>query len=223
MKCGPRSRVHGILCGMAVVAAVLSPAVGLEAQEGSPAHAHIGHVLDGFGATPDGEGLLPAARAEAEIAATHARLAAGDPTNLEGMRTHARHVLHAVDPGEADGGPGRGFGVRQAAEGIARHIELAAESEGASDNVRTHAAHVAAAARSVADRAREIVEVVGRIEDAYDYTEAGEHVRRLRTLVEDLETGTDADGDGQASWREGEGGLQHVEQHMQLMARGEGL
>jgi len=47
----------------AVTAAFTLPAM---AQE-SPAHAHMGHVADGFGNTPDGEGLLPTAIAEAEV------------------------------------------------------------------------------------------------------------------------------------------------------------
>lgn len=222
MKHGRTLLGYGVFFAAILALAALSTPGELAAQE-NPAHSHIGHVLDGFGPTPDGDGLLPTAQAEAEIAARHADLAASDPSNLEGMRTHARHVLHAVDPSQIDSGPGQGFGVKRAAEGIAQHIQLAADADGASDNVQTHATHVAAAARTVADRADEIVEVVGQIEDAYDYTEAGEHVQRLQTLVNQLTTGADADGDGQIGWQEGEGGLQHVEQHMELMARGEGL
>lgn len=214
---------YGSFLVAALALAAVSSSGELEAQQENAGHAHIGHVLDGFGPTPDGDGLLPTAQAEAEIAAQHAGLAASDPTNLEGMRAHARHVLHAVDPSQIDSGPGQGFGVKRAAEGIAQHVQLAADADGASDNVQTHASHVAAAARTVAARADEIVEVVGQIEDAYDYTEAGEHVQRLQTLAEQLTTGADADGDGQVGWQEGEGGLQHVEQHMELMARGEGL
>lgn len=214
---------HALVLGSTLVLALFSTSGELPAQQGNAAHAHIGHVLDGFGATPNGDGLLPTARAEAEVAANHARLAASDPSNLQGMQIHARHVLHAVDPSQVDSGPGRGYGVSQAAEGIAQHIQLAAQAEGASDNVRTHATHVAAAARTVVQRSEEIVRVVEQIQDAYDYTEGAQHVERLQTLVGQLTTGADADGDGQVGWQEGEGGLQHVEQHIQLMARGEGL
>jgi hypothetical protein len=38
-----------------------------------------------------------------------------------------------------------------------------------------------------------------------------------------LISGEDADGDGQVSWREGEGGLEQAEQHMGFLLRGEGL
>lgn len=210
-----------VACGLALAAAVLTPSAELQAQEGGAAHAHMGHVLEGFGATPDGDGLLPTAQAEAEVAAQHAGLAAADRSNLQGMQLHARHVLHAVDPGQIESGPGLGFGVKQAAEGIAQHIQLAAGAEGASDAVRTHAEHVATAARAVAQRAEEIVDLVDQIENAYDYTEAGEYVGRLETLAEQLTTGADSNGDGQIGLDEG--GLQHVDQHMQLMAGAEGL
>lgn len=210
-------------CAALLALAVAAPNEEARAQQGNAAHTHIGHVLSGFGATPDGAGLLPTALAEAEAAARHAELAAGDPSNLQGMQLHARHVLHAVDPSRIDSGPGQGFGVKRAAEEIARHIELAAGSDGASDAVRTHAAHVAAAARTVARRADEIASVVDEIQDAYDYTEAAGHVERLQTLVRQLTEGADANGDGEVTWQEGEGGLQHVERHMELMASAEGL
>lgn len=195
----------------------------LHAQEPNPAHTHIEHVRSGFPATPDGSGLLTAALADAEVAARHARLAADDPTYLEGMRLHARHVLHAVDPSRIEEGPGSGFGVKRAAEEVARHIELAAAAEGASDPVVVHAEHVAAAARAVAARADEVAEAVTEIEEAYDYTEAGSAVGRLEELVGQLVEGADLTGDGSVGWGEGEGGLQHVEQHVGLLAAGAGL
>ena len=35
--------------------------------------------------------------------------------------------------------------------------------------------------------------------------------------------GMDADGDGEITWQEGEGGLAQAAQHMQFMKEGEGL
>ena len=58
------------------VVATSDPAL---AQE-SASHRHMGHVLDGFGGTPEGQGLLPTAAAEAQVAATHAGLALRNPT-----------------------------------------------------------------------------------------------------------------------------------------------
>ena len=195
----------------------------MAAQAANAAHAHIGHVMHAFGPAPDGQGLLPTARQEAEIAIQHAAFAARDLFDLAAMQLHSRHVLHAVDPTAIESGPGLGFGAKRAAEGVVQHIEMAADSEGASDNVRTHAVHVAAAARTVAARAEEIAALAARIQAASNYDEAGSLVRQLQTLTEELLSGRDADGDGRIGWQEGEGGLDHAQQHMGLMMRGEGL
>ncbi|MDX1541362.1 MAG: hypothetical protein R3349_08145, partial [Geminicoccaceae bacterium] len=105
------------------------------------AHAHMGHVSDAWEDTPDGMGFLPTARAEAEIAAEHAALAARQPDDLEWMQMHAAHVVHALDPSTEAAGPGLGYGVKPAAQGAAKHIVFASEAEDASDNVKLHAEH----------------------------------------------------------------------------------
>lgn len=193
------------------------------AQEVNASHTHIRHVLEAFASTPDGEGLLPTAEAEAQIALQHARLAARDPTDIDAMKRHAGHVMNAIDPTEFEAGPGLGFGVKASAEGIVRHIELAAGSDAASENVRTHARHVAAAARAVAQRADQIVNLAGQILLMSDYNQAYDLVLKLRDPVEEVTTGADVSGDGAISLGEGEGGLEQVGQHVALMAAGEGL
>ena len=77
-----------------------------------PMGAHIGHVLTSFADTPDKVGLLAIAKTEAGIAAQHAGFAARTPTNLESMKRHAAHVLHAIDPTLEAMGPGKGYGVK---------------------------------------------------------------------------------------------------------------
>lgn len=205
--------------------ALLAPLPGAPPRaQTSSAHDHIGHVANGFGGTPDGQGLLPTAVAEAEIVARHAALAAADPTNLDGIKRHIGHMLHAIDPALApDGGPGLGYGVRPAAEGVARHIELAASSDGATDNVKTHAHHVATASRNVVRRADAIVALAQRIRAATSAADAAAPLAQLDVLVQALVAGSDADGDGRIGWQEGEGGLRQMTQHMTLMRRGEGL
>ena len=189
----------------------------------NPAHMHIGHVLTGFPRTPDGAGLLPTAMAEAQTASQHAGLALRDPSNLGAIQTHAAHVLHAVDPSQVENGPGKGFGVIAGAEGAAQHVELAAGAEGASDAVKTHAVHVAAAARAVAERARELAELAASVGEAEDAAAAAEIAGRMKTLADQLVAGADLNGDGQIGWGDGEGGLQHAEQHMGFMTAAEGM
>lgn len=187
------------------------------------AHNHIGHVMDKWNDTPDMVGLLPAAIAEARIAAQHAGLAAKDPSNLDSMKRHTAHVLHAVDPTQIENGPGQGYGVKRAAEGAAKHIMAAANSDGASGAVKTHAEHVATSARNTVARADEIVMLAKKIEMATSASEASSMVADLNTLAQQLLSGQDANGDGRTGWQEGEGGLEVAETHANLMKKAEGL
>ena len=50
---------------------------------GDEARGHIGHVMTGWKDTPDGNGLLPVAIEEAEIALMHAEFAAKKPDDLK--------------------------------------------------------------------------------------------------------------------------------------------
>ena len=193
------------------------------AEQGNAAHTHIGHVADGWRDTPDNQGLLPTAIAEAKIAAQHAALAAKDPSNLDAMKRHTGHVLNAVDPEAMANGPGLGYGVKRAAAGAATHIELAAKSDGASVGVTTHSNHIATSARNTVARADEIIALAGKIQMASSASAAAPLVAELNTLAEQLITGVDANGDGRTGWQEGEGGLQQAEQHLNLLKQGEGL
>lgn len=190
------------------------------APAAAQANPHVGHVAEGFRGTPNGQGLLPTAIAEAEVAAQHAALAARDLEDLNGMKRHAGHVLHAVDPAEGSSGPGAGYGVKRAAEGVAQHIELAARADGASDAVKTHATHIATSARNTAQRAEQIAELARQIEDASETTEAADAVREMNELAQALVAGVDANGDGRVGWQEGEGGLQQAQTHLGLLQGG---
>lgn len=202
------------------VALVASP---IAAVQDSPAHTHMGHVMTGFGGAPDGAGLLPTALAETETAREHVDLAAQDMSNLDWMQQQAEQVLHAVDPSQVGEGPGLGFGVKAAAQGIVQHIELAASSEGASENVQTHAIQVSAAAAAVVERAEEIATLASQVLDASDYTSAEGLVVRMRRLANQLVEGADENDDGEISIGDGEGGLGHVQRHMELMMAGENM
>lgn len=182
---------------------------------------HIGHVVNMFGDTPGGAGLLPMAVMEAKTAATHANLGARDPNNLDAMKLHAGHVLHAVDPSVVNTGPGKGYGVKRAALGVASHIDLAAKTQGASQNVMTHAMHIGSAARSVATRADQVVALARQIQSATTAADAAKLFSQLVPLAAQLYDGFDANGDGRIGWQEGEGGLAQAEQHVTLMLNAE--
>lgn len=192
-------------------------------QQVNMAHTHIGHVMTSFKDTPNQQGFLPAAMAEAKIAAQHAGLAAKAPDNLDAMKLHAGHVIHAIDPTIETKGPGLGYGVKRAVAGASQHVGFAAKAEGASANVKTHAGHVSASLGNVTKRADEMVALAQRIRAATSAAEAAPLVTQLNTLGGQLSAGVDANSDGQIGWQVGEGGLQQADQHMGLMKKGEGL
>lgn len=195
------------------------------ASEAEPnmSHVHMGHVLTGWQDTPDQMGLLPTAQAEAEVAAQHAGFAASRPDDLDWMKLHVVHVLHALDPSVEPEGPGLGYGVQPAAQGVAQHVRFAADSEDASDNVKLHATHVEASAGNVVVWSERIVALGQQVQAASSAAEAAPLVVEIETLAQAILAGTDANGDGTVSWEEGEGGLAQAAQHMQFMQEGEGM
>ena len=196
---------------------------GLLLAQQNAAHTHIGHVMDGWRDTPEGQGLLPAAIAEAQIAAQHASLAAKDPSNLDAMKRHSAHVLHAVDPEQIESGPGLGYGVKKAAAGAAQHISAASNADGASGAVQAHAIHVATSAQNTVIRVDKLVALAQDIAMTNSAADASPLVAELDTLAQQLLAGADANGDGQTGWQEGEGGLEVAETHANLMKQAEGL
>ena len=211
--------VFALAAGVVGAGLLWAPAAAAQ----NAAHNHIGHVMDKWNDTPDMAGLLPAAIAEARIAAAHAGFAARDLSDLDAMKLHAAHVLHAVDPSQIEGGPGQGYGVRRAAEGAAKHIMAAANSDGASGAVKAHSEHVATSAQNAVTRADEIVMLAQKIAMADSAADAAPLVTELNDLAQALLGGVDANEDGRIGWQEGEGGLEVAETHGNLMKQAEGL
>jgi hypothetical protein len=202
---------------------IAPPAPPPAAASGSAAGArtHIGHVMESFNGTPDRQGLLPTALAEAGVVVQHAGLAAKNTTDLDAMKLHAGHILHALEPTEGSMGPGAGYGLKKAAAAVATHIDLAARTEGASQNVTTHANHIATSAKNTLKRAEQIGELAKQIQAASSASAAAALVNQLNTLANQLIAGADANGDGKISWEDGEGGLTAVETHLGLLVKAE--
>ena len=212
-----------VLFGLALlVGSLWSGGVVAARQQADMVKTHTGHVTTSFQATPMEEGLLPTAVAEAKIAAQHAALAMKSEGNLDAMKLHAGHVIHALDPSVEMKGPGLNYGVKRAAMGVAQHIGLAAKADGASKNVMTHSMHVSASASNVVTRADGLVAVAQQIRAATTAAEANAHLADFNMLAQQLYAGVDANQDGRVGWQTGEGGLQQAETHMQLMIKGEG-
>ena len=187
-----------------------------------PAGVHAGHVANAFDDTPNlGWGLLPTAIAEARIAQQHATLAARQPENLEYMKTHAGHVIHALDPASIPElmGPGLGYGVKKAAQGVVTHIELAGAAPGAPQQIVLHSKHIAIAGRNTLVRVDQIIALAQKVRAATTAAEAASFVSQMSSLADQLLAGTDANSDGRITWEVGEGGLQHADDHIRMMLR----
>ena len=207
-----------------VVALTGAPLPGYQARAAvvavppGPVGMHIGHVMNGFSESPSLQGLLPLAIAEARIAIGHATLAGRQPTNLDYMKLHVSHVVHALDPTMVKmTAPGLGYGVKKAAEGVATHIELAAEAPGASPDVVAHAKHVASAARATAARAGDILALTKKVETSTSAEEVVGLISQILAKAEQLIAGADANADGRITFEMSEGGLQQADQHVRLM------
>jgi hypothetical protein len=180
---------------------------------------HIGHVLNGFQDTPGLQGLLPVVMAEARVANQHATLASRQPENLEYMKTHSEHVMHALDPSTVPTlmAPGLGYGARKAIVAIAEHIELAAKETDATPNIVNHARHVGTSSRNTIARIDQMLALAAQVRAATSAADAAKLVSQMASLAEQLVAGFDANGDGRVTFELGEGGLQHVDDHVKLM------
>jgi len=206
---------------MATAATARPAAAAAVAVPAGPVGVHIGHLVNGFSDTPNGQGLLPTAMAEARVAIQHAGLAARNTSSLDAMKLHAGHVINALDPSIVPTGPGLGYGVKKAATGVATHIELAAKTTGASPNVVSHSVHIATSARNTVQRADQIVALAKQIQAATSASDAASLVSQMVSQCDQLMAGADANGDGRITWEAGEGGLQQVQQHVNLMLAAE--
>ena len=182
---------------------------------------HLANITTTFQDAPNLQGLLPTALAEARIAAQHAALAAKAGDNLDAMKLHAGHVMHAVDPRAETRGPGLGFGVRKAAAGLVEHIQLASKSPTVSLNLLTFAPRIIASGNTTVKRSDEILVIARRIRAATTAAEAAPDVARLQLLAQQLTTGLDLNQDGLIGWQTGEGGLEQVQAQLQAMLEGE--
>ncbi len=187
------------------------PATANEALE------HVGHVMTHWTDTPQEQGLLPVATAEAEVAKTHAGFAASDLSDLDSMQLHTRHVLHALDPAQETKGPGLGYGLIKAAEGVATHAELASDSEDASDIVRVSGVMVASVGRNTTRRAEEALKLTQLILTSKTSETAAPHVLQLQELTKAFFIGQDLDKDGRIVWYHHEGGLEIATEQMDVI------
>jgi hypothetical protein len=199
------------------IGALSAQAVGAQDTQENPVQTHVGHVADAFTGTPEGQGLLPTARAEAEIAVRHLGLASGDVANLDAIKLHVGHAQHAIDPTVVTSGPGLGYGVKQAAEGVASHMRLVYDTESASARVKMYARHVGGSAETVVERTAEFARLSQQIRDATSAADAAGVLEDLTELGNQIIQGRDANNDNGIGARRGEGGLEQARQALVVL------
>lgn len=209
--------------GSSTMAGQAGQAPAAPAAAAHASHNHIGHVMTSWKDTPGMQGFLPVAIADAKVAATHAGYMQKSPDNLDSIKLHTGHVLHALDPSTEAKGPGSGYGVKRAAAGASQHIQLAAKTEGASKGVQTHTGHVTASLANVTQWTDAAIATAQKIRAATTAAEAAPLVAELIQQTNNISSGVDANKDGSIGWQTGEGGLAQANQHMMLMMKGEGL
>ena len=197
---------------------ILAAAINFSATA-NEALKHVDHVMTHWADTPQEQGLLPVATAEAKVARTHAGLAASNLTDLGSMHLHTRHVLHALDPTQEAKGPGLGYGLIRASEGVAIHAELASDSVDASDIVRVSGIMVASVGRNTTRRAREALELSKQILSSKTPETAAPMVQNLKQLTHALFAGEDLDKDGRIVWYHHEGGLKIAIEQMEIIKK----
>jgi hypothetical protein len=206
-----------------LVAVLLSLSEDLAGQQMGEALTHFTHVATGFNGAPGGRGLVVTTAIEVNTAMLYANFAAGNPSNLDAMKTNVRNVLHALVPAQGASGPGLGFGVKRAAEAVVTHIELAVKSAGASETLRTLGPGVAQAGRAVAARAQEMADIGNRVLAAQTAAQAAPLVEELRALALQLDLGRDVNGNGQVDINGIEPGMNQLEAQVYAIFEGDKL
>ena len=174
---------------------------------------HLGHITESWGDTPGKVGLITILEEEAQIAATHAKLAISNKEDLKNVRMHIAHVENAVDPSVVKSGPGKGYGVIKAAQGIATHMGFAAGAD-AGDSLKMHSVHVIQCAKNVERWANEIMTKSGYIKGGASDVASQFYADEVADMTGWILNGRDANGDGKISWEEGEGGLAQMKAHL---------
>ena len=95
-------------------------------------HAHIGHALTAWGATPDEQGLFVVAETETQIAIKESEKAIEDKTNKDAVDIHLSNILNVLNP---DAGAEQNYGAIHALSEAADHMLYASQSNDASDNM----------------------------------------------------------------------------------------
>lgn len=170
---------------------------------------------------PGGVGVLQAGIAEAFVAAEYAWLAGRDSANVNAMRANMVHVLHAVDPAEASGGAGLGYGMRTAAQELLARVEVIESTDSVPDHVRFHVPYLRRAAEGALLRANQVVALARQVQRGSGAAQTLDRLEELRMAIRAMAYGIDEDGDNLIGNTADEVGLAQAWYHINLVYRTE--
>ena len=189
-------RVTGVLTDKGIVISRIEPPL---------VHAHIGHVMIAWRDTPGQVGLLTIAQSDTRIAAAHALLLS-KATSIDEIKTHAGHVLHALDPSIEKAGPASGYGAKRAAAGAMQHVGFTAAVDNASAPVKDHAGKTNAVLTDAIAAIDRGIAAAQKVRAAASASEAVTSVPDVTSTIEEV---------GRL--------LERAEQEMRVMMKSEGL
>lgn len=178
------------------------------------AKTHLDHVRKSWQDTPGQVGLVTILEQEAKTALQHAQFATKDRNDFANIKMHTPHFRHAVKPEEVPNGPGKGYGVVKAARGVIAHMNFAMDASDASDSLKLHGQHVIQCAENIARWAEEVNTKGSFITGGASAVASAYYADESKELLGWILNGRDADGDGNITWQEGEGGLAQLKQHL---------
>ena len=160
--------------------------------------------------------LLAGALAEAQIAASHAGLAAG-ANNVGGLQTHAEHTINILNGTTVDynnngrgENPGRGFGLEYFLGEIERRLDGAAQEPGVGPVMQGQMELIRVCIANTRQRKDGIVELERQLLAAPDLESVAAQRTQSTTLALALIEGTDLNGNGTVDPFEGECGLNQI-------------
>lgn len=188
---------------------------------GPMAMAHVDHVMSQWMDTPDRQGLLTTARAEAAVMRTHAELALQRADDSDWVKMHAVHVRHTLIPEGV--GPGQGYGLVKAVEGVRKHIGLAMEQDDVSDAVEFHGEQIAMSTETVLMRADQLLMVVDQVLSAPRTQSLAHQAQQMSDLADQILMGQDLNQDGEVSWEDHEPGLNQTLKYANFLRQKESM
>lgn len=197
------------------------PAFGFAQQE--QIVSLILNVTRGGPGTPGNVGYLTLAEAHINAAAVPVDRALLEGGPLSAVQRHIRDVIRAIDPSSGESSPGARAGLLHSVAAIGANIAVARELPGASTNLQNQGKRVIEASDNVIEWTQHLLELGELATRASTIDDAKEVAGRMRRQLRDIRDGKDADGDGQITWRKGEAGLAQLREHVEFLAKAEGL